>query len=70
MHNVHVIQVGNGCWKEATAGGFGNHPQTFEKTSKPLIDFKGPKQYLIGFDIICLCLDAEHLQKKSFGAYR
>lgn len=80
----YVNQVDNGCWKGATAGGCPNHPNTYpnnpkyeltvEKTSDLLVDLKGPKQFLIGFDIICMHLnDADSnatFTKKSSGAYR
>lgn len=74
----------NGCWKGETAGGCGNHPLTYPKnpkyeftidrTSDILIDLKGPKQFLIGFDIVCVQLtdsdSAGAFSKKSSGAYR
>lgn len=53
-----------GEWSAVTAGGCGNHPQTYKNNprfrlevnsstnnNKIFIELKGPKQYLIGFDV-------------------
>ncbi|KAI9565626.1 hypothetical protein GHT06_009418 [Daphnia sinensis] len=78
-------EVKNDCWKGVTAGGCTNNPLTYpknpkyqftlDKTSDLLIDLKGPKQFLIGFDVLCISLAENDSQagaftKKSSGAFR
>lgn len=80
-----MVQITKDCWKGFNAGGCGNNPLTYpnnpkyeftlEKTSDLLINLKGPKEYLIGFDIMCISLtDNDSLPgkftKKSSGAFR
>ena len=77
-----VFQIRKDCWKGLTAGGCGNNPRTYpnnpkyqftlEKPSDLLIDLKGPKQYLIGFDVTCVSPsnDSSSFTKKSSGAFR
>ncbi|XP_046445649.1 calpain-7-like isoform X2 [Daphnia pulex] len=72
-------------WKGVSAGGCGNNPRTYpnnpkyqftlEKTSDLLIDLKGPKEFLIGFDVTCISLcdndsSSGTFTKKSSGAFR
>jgi len=52
-----------GEWRGVSAGGCANHPDTYvnnpcyrvelKQDGKLLIDLKGPKDYQVGFDIIC-----------------
>jgi calpain-7 len=79
-----------GKWDAKTAGGCGNYPETYmnnptyrielKQEAKLIIDLKGPKDYQIGFDVICSNANhnpaADNLQsdgrffKKSTGPYR
>lgn len=80
-----MSQIRKDGWKGISAGGCGNHPRTYpnnpkyqfslEKTSDLLIDLKGPKEFLIGFDVICISLcdndsSSGTFTKKSSGAFR
>ncbi|XP_071502226.1 calpain-7-like [Diadema antillarum] len=75
-----------GEWKGRTAGGCANNRETFsnnpiyqvtlQDTSRGnclLVDLKGPKNYHVGFEIICIAADGKgngRFQKKTSGDYR
>ena len=79
-----------GEWDKKTAGGCGNNPATYinnptykleiNSPAKTLIiDLKGPKQYQLGFDVICNNYQqdggasgssSQNFYKKSSGPYR
>ncbi|KAL3201544.1 hypothetical protein MRX96_012579 [Rhipicephalus microplus] len=59
-----------GMWTAATAGGCGNHPETYSRNpvyqvslqsshdnNQMLVSLKGPKQYQIGFDIVTVTVN-------------
>ncbi|XP_077555950.1 calpain-7-like isoform X2 [Haemaphysalis longicornis] len=61
----YVREEKNGAWTAGTAGGCGNHPETYgcnpvyqvslqspHDHNQVLVSLKGPKQYQIGFDIV------------------
>lgn len=61
----HVREEKRGSWTAETAGGCGNHPETYSRNpvyqvslqtshdeNQMLVSLKGPKQYQIGFDVI------------------
>ena len=75
-----------GCWKEKTAGGCGNYRDTYpnnpryqfaiERETQLLIELKGPKQYQIGFDLVCVYISSDYksspkyFKVKPSGPYR
>ncbi|XP_063233327.1 calpain-7-like [Bacillus rossius redtenbacheri] len=78
-------QVSDGQWKGPTAGGCGNHPATHfnnpryrlvleSARSQLLLDLRGPKQYQIGMDVICVVASDQNapgrFSKKHSGAFR
>ncbi|XP_022235929.1 calpain-7-like [Limulus polyphemus] len=63
-------EIKNGEWTEATAGGCGNHPLTYQinpvyqislqsasDENQLLVDLKGPKQYAVGFDVVTVSVN-------------
>ena len=78
--------IKDGFWKGATAGGCPNHPHTYannphykltidgSSNSQLLVELKGPKQYQIGFEVICLSTNENTsigtFTKKSSGTYK
>ncbi|GLH15299.1 Calpain-7 [Gryllus bimaculatus] len=77
----------SGQWKGQSAGGCGNHPATYKNNPRYqftvesahnnnhiLIDLKGPKQYQIGIEVVCVvCSDPNSpsaFKKKSSGPFR
>ena len=76
--------VTNAAWKGKSAGGCGNHPETYannprfqfkaDSDCQMLIELKGPKEFQIGFDVICVIAnDAKspyYFKRKSSGSYR
>ncbi|KAK7862617.1 hypothetical protein R5R35_005653 [Gryllus longicercus] len=82
----HTKEV-SGQWKGQSAGGCGNHPATYKNNPRYqftvesahnnnhiLIDLKGPKQYQIGIEVVCVvCSDPNSpsaFKKKSSGPFR
>ncbi|CAG2066241.1 unnamed protein product, partial [Timema podura] len=82
-----ISQVSDGQWKGETAGGCGNHPNTHlnnpryqitlessNNNNQLLLDLKGPKQYQVGLDIICVVVSDPSapgaFTKKHSGAFR
>ena len=75
-----------GVWKGKTAGGCGNYRDTYsnnpryqfsvEYDTHLLIEVKGPKQYQIGFDLVCVFINSElksspkYFKTKPSGPYR
>ena len=75
-----------GAWKGKTAGGCGNYRDTYpnnpryqfaiERDIHLLIEVKGPKQYQIGFDLVCVFISSElksspkYFKTKPSGPYR
>lgn len=76
-----------GEWSAVTAGGCGNHPQTYKNNprfrlevnsstnnNKIFIELKGPKQYLIGFDVTIASVNDTDItapfRTTSSGPYR
>ncbi|XP_064455329.1 calpain-7-like isoform X2 [Ornithodoros turicata] len=66
----YVREEKRGAWTAETAGGCGNHPQTYgrnpvyqaclqspDDNNQVLITLKGPKQYQLGFDVIAVTVD-------------
>lgn len=62
---THVREEKRGAWTSETAGGCGNHPETYGRNpvyqvclqtshddNQMLVSLKGPKQYQIGFDVV------------------
>ncbi|XP_071446361.1 calpain-7-like [Hetaerina americana] len=83
---VHT-KTGNGEWKGKTAGGCANHHnthmnnpryqitlETSSNSNDILLDLKGPKQYQIGMDVICVVANDPkapgYFQRKSSGPFR
>ncbi len=73
-----------GAWKGASAGGCGNYKDTYpnnpryqftvKESSHVLVEMKGPKQFQIGFDLICVIAGNKesplYFKQKTSGAYR
>jgi len=74
-----------GEWNERNAGGCANYPMTtmnnptyrleLKQDGKLVVDLKGPKEFNVGFDIICTNSSQQGsgtggFYKKSTGAYR
>ncbi|XP_077516036.1 calpain-7-like isoform X2 [Amblyomma americanum] len=66
----HVREEKHGAWTKETAGGCGNHPETYSRNpvyqvtlqsshdqNQMLVSMKGPKQYQIGFDIVTVTVN-------------
>ncbi|KAH6939308.1 hypothetical protein HPB50_016934 [Hyalomma asiaticum] len=66
----YVREEKHGMWTAATAGGCGNHPETYSRNpvyqvslqsshdnNQMLVSLKGPKQYQIGFDIVTVTVN-------------
>ncbi|KAH7962206.1 hypothetical protein HPB52_014908 [Rhipicephalus sanguineus] len=66
----YVREEKHGMWTAATAGGCGNHPETYGRNpvyqvslqsshdnNQMLVSLKGPKQYQIGFDIVTVTVN-------------
>lgn len=66
----YVREEKHGAWTAATAGGCGNHPETYgcnpvyqvtlqssHDQNQMLVSLKGPKQYQIGFDIVTVTVN-------------
>ncbi|KAG8229479.1 hypothetical protein J437_LFUL010053 [Ladona fulva] len=83
----YTKQVTNGEWKGKTAGGCGNHQSTYmnnpryqillesgSSNTDILLDLKGPKQYQIGMDVICVVANDQkasgYFNRKSSGPFR
>ena len=76
--------VTNAAWKGKSAGGCGNHPETYannprfqfkaDSDCQMLIELKGPKEFQIGFDVICVIANDPkspyYFKRKSSGSYR
>lgn len=82
-----TVKEVSGQWKGNLAGGCANHPATYinnpryqvtlesgHNNNQILIDLKGPKQYQMGIDVICVvCNDANApsaFKRKSSGPFR
>ena len=75
-----------GSWKGKSAGGCGNYRDTYQHNpryqfgvqheAQMLIELKGPKQYQIGFDLVCVFINSDlkscpkYFKMKPSGAYR
>jgi calpain-7 len=73
-----------GAWKEASAGGCQNYKDTYvnnpryqftvSEASHVLVEMKGPKQFQIGFDLLCVQAgnkeSPHYFKNKTSGAYR
>ena len=75
-----------GAWKGKSAGGCGNYRDTYQNNpryqfgvqheTQLLIELKGPKQYQIGFDLVCVFINSDlknspkYFKMKPSGAYR
>ena len=75
-----------GSWKGKTAGGCGNYRDTYpnnpryqfavDHETQLLIELKGPKQFQIGFDLVCVFINSElktsskYFKVKPSGPYR
>ena len=73
-----------GEWKGTSAGGCGNYRETYpnnpryqftvNERSQVLIEMKAPKQFQVGFDLMCISAgnkdDPLYFKSKTSGAYR
>lgn len=75
-----------GSWKGKSAGGCGNYRDTYQHNpryqfgvqheTQMLIELKGPKQYQIGFDLVCVFINSDlksspkYFKMRPSGAYR
>jgi calpain-7 len=83
---VLLNQDKSGQWKGATAGGCANNPATYRNnptyqisldggpSNELLVELRGPKQYSVGFDVICVVANSKdapgYFSKHSSGAFR
>lgn len=67
---THVREEKRGAWTSETAGGCGNHPDTYGRNpvyqvclqtshddNQMLVSLKGPKQYQLGFDVVTVTVN-------------
>ncbi|KAG1687433.1 Calpain-7 [Nymphon striatum] len=67
---LHRQEITNGQWTSATAGGCANYRETCKNNpiyqivlqsssdnSEIMIDIKGPKQYQVGFEVVCVSVN-------------
>ena len=77
-------EITNGCWKGKTAGGCANNKDTYSNNPRyqftadsdcaVLVELKAPKEFQIGFDIVCVVAgdtkSPRYFKMKQSGLYR